>query len=90
MHRCRICFETTSENDVYCKCKGSIKYIHKSCLENWIYSRSNSHMWTCEICKQEYNNYNNYNNYYYPIVLFLFLWFIFWFIMWIDFFIYRC
>ena len=27
---CRICFDITSES--YCNCKGSIKYIHKSCL----------------------------------------------------------
>lgn len=65
---CRICFDITSES--YCNCKGSIKYIHKSCLENWIYSRNNSNMWNCEICKSEYNTNNN-NHYIISFLLFL-------------------
>ncbi|EDO15207.1 hypothetical protein Kpol_401p14 [Vanderwaltozyma polyspora DSM 70294] len=40
---CRICRgEATDENPLFhpCKCKGSIKYIHESCLMEWIESKN--------------------------------------------------
>lgn len=40
---CRICRgEATEENPLFhpCKCKGSIKYIHESCLMEWISSKN--------------------------------------------------
>ena len=70
MKKCRICFGTISSNDIYCKCNGTIKYIHKSCLEKLIYSRSNSNIQNCDICGYEFNNHNNNNN---NIIVFLFL-----------------
>ena len=36
---CRICFESESHNNELitpCKCKGTSKYIHRSCLNKWI------------------------------------------------------
>lgn len=55
---CRICRgEATDDQPLYhpCKCKGSIKYIHESCLLEWIASKnidinkSNSTI-KCDIC----------------------------------------
>ncbi|CCE62298.1 hypothetical protein TPHA_0C01420 [Tetrapisispora phaffii CBS 4417] len=40
---CRICKDEGSfENPLFhpCKCKGSIKYIHESCLKEWVASKS--------------------------------------------------
>ena len=41
---CRICFETEiDENDPLlnpCKCDGTSKYVHKSCLNAWRFSAS--------------------------------------------------
>ena len=67
MAECRICFNSLKENLVSpCKCKGSIKHIHVSCLKQWlkekyptelasilkspVKSKSKIH---CELCKSE-------------------------------------
>ena len=35
---CRICYDSDSKEDLYCpcKCSGSIKWVHNSCLNKWI------------------------------------------------------
>ena len=50
---CRICHEGDCEEPLLtvCKCLGSIKHVHHSCLLNWI-SRSGD--LTCELCKYDY------------------------------------
>lgn len=34
---CRICFESENEEKLIqpCKCKGTIGYVHRTCLNNW-------------------------------------------------------
>eukprot|EP00959_Pyramimonas_sp_CCMP1952_P294331 6156499-Pyramimonas_sp.AAC.1 len=48
---CRICrCESTPDSPLFypCACKGSIKYVHQDCLEQWLkHSRSTQ----CEVCK---------------------------------------
>eukprot|EP00994_Dinema_validum_P006520 NODE_488_length_1638_cov_110.237256_g348_i0.p1 GENE.NODE_488_length_1638_cov_110.237256_g348_i0~~NODE_488_length_1638_cov_110.237256_g348_i0.p1 ORF type:complete len:539 (-),score=101.92 NODE_488_length_1638_cov_110.237256_g348_i0:22-1575(-) len=51
---CRVCREgeTVSEHLYHpCKCNGSIKWVHETCLLSWI-SRSNS--MNCELCHEEF------------------------------------
>lgn len=53
---CRICRgEATEEAPLFypCKCRGSIKYIHQDCLEEWI-KHSNKKDVACDICHQKY------------------------------------
>ena len=83
---CKICYGTsnTLEDPLFnpCKCSGSMKYIHFSCLKHWInskiesmndvnamkYSYSFSHEnLNCEICSEKYPEYIKYNNKYYNI-----------------------
>ena len=83
---CKICYSTFNslEDPLInpCKCSGSMKYIHLSCLKHWIkskiesmndsnamkYSYSYSHeQLFCEICSEKYPEYIKYNNKYYNI-----------------------
>lgn len=51
---CRIC-QTNTANEVLispCHCKGSMAYVHLSCLERWLNQSSRSY---CELCKYQYN-----------------------------------
>lgn len=60
---CRICRgEATEDNPLYhpCKCKGSIKYTHESCLMEWISSKNldiskPGTTATCDICHYPIN-----------------------------------
>ncbi|XP_077316264.1 putative E3 ubiquitin-protein ligase MARCHF10 isoform X5 [Lithobates pipiens] len=58
---CRICFtgDKTLENQLVapCRCKGSLKYVHKECMKKWLLSKIKSGaalsaVKTCEMCKQ--------------------------------------
>ena len=55
---CRICYEPEKENDpllMPCRCEGSMKYIHKSCLKKCIVSSKKPiDESECEICKTKY------------------------------------
>lgn len=56
---CRICFENeTIDNELIrpCKCKGSHKYIHRSCLMTWIHvNRYNPEKRDyCDICNYKF------------------------------------
>lgn len=47
---CRFCNEeSTSERPLFfpCKCKGSMKFIHQECLQDWIKHSGNS---SCTVC----------------------------------------
>ena len=51
VNTCRICRgEATKEEELFypCKCSGSIKFVHQSCLMVWL---SHSHKKHCELCK---------------------------------------
>ena len=57
--RCKICFESSNEEQGElvspCACDGSIKYVHKSCLNNWRFNGINDESkLKCEICKKPY------------------------------------
>ncbi|EFC37539.1 predicted protein [Naegleria gruberi] len=52
---CRICKQPAADDDPLfhpCKCSGSIKYIHESCLNEWM-KHSNKGKY-CEICKHQF------------------------------------
>lgn len=40
---CKVCMETITSNENFlfspCKCTGSCKYIHLTCLQNWMISK---------------------------------------------------
>ncbi|KAJ9068248.1 hypothetical protein DSO57_1030542 [Entomophthora muscae] len=52
---CRVCrCEATEEEPLFypCKCSGSIRYVHQSCLSQWLsHSRKNY----CELCKHPFS-----------------------------------
>ena len=72
---CRICLENDEINNLIspCLCDGYMKYVHSSCLDQWIISQMNDNISedsivTCEICKHRYNiQINNIKN---PFILF--------------------
>lgn len=53
---CRICMsqivDTSQDASTPCICQGSIKYVHTSCLEEWI---KQSGAIECEICHEMYS-----------------------------------
>ncbi|CAG9327579.1 unnamed protein product [Blepharisma stoltei] len=55
--RCRICLDASNWEDMIspCLCKGSVKYVHKQCLEQWIrYSQKTPGSKNiCELCHTE-------------------------------------
>ena len=49
---CRICYDNTDEELIEpCKCSGSMRYVHRSCLDKWIYHKKDN---ICPVCKSEY------------------------------------
>jgi hypothetical protein len=59
---CRICLEDDEINNLIspCLCDGYMKYVHSSCLDQWIFSQMNDNfsedsIITCEICQTRYN-----------------------------------
>ena len=46
---CRICLDNVDEGDLIapCKCSGSTKYAHESCLLKWFFKSSKK---SCEVC----------------------------------------
>ena len=55
---CKFCYEKEKKNDpliIPCKCEGTIKYVHQSCLKKWlIKSKIRPELSRCEICKDKY------------------------------------
>lgn len=51
MEICRICFEG-GKLIAPCDCKGSLKFIHEKCLEQW---KNKSQKIHCEICHRMYS-----------------------------------
>jgi hypothetical protein len=52
---CRCCQESDDAQNMIspCDCSGSIKYIHRICLKQWIETTGNFQ--TCNVCRTEYN-----------------------------------
>ena len=50
---CRICLDTTQPSTFIspCSCRGTLKYVHPSCLQKW---QSSTHRISCEICQSKY------------------------------------
>jgi E3 ubiquitin-protein ligase DOA10 len=67
-HICRICLSEEEPDNCLispCSCTGSMKYIHETCLKEWLEGKKhmketewvNSYIWKnleCEICKTSY------------------------------------
>ncbi len=54
---CRICQVDDERSNLIapCKCKGSVKFVHPSCLDQWRLSSNNpKNYFYCEICKEKY------------------------------------
>lgn len=49
---CRICYGSSDDEPLItpCKCSGTMKYIHQTCLMTWLRSGSKQ----CEVCKESY------------------------------------
>jgi hypothetical protein len=49
---CRICFIQTEKPLFHpCKCNGTMKFVHETCLMNWINVKKSN---TCDICHHEF------------------------------------
>ena len=54
---CRICIESESESKMItpCRCTGSVKFVHESCLKSWIISQGgNLFQKKCELCNTDF------------------------------------
>lgn len=51
---CKICYEYDKPEKLLspCNCKGTIKFVHKSCVKDWIKFSGKS---VCSECNAEYN-----------------------------------
>ena len=54
-HQCRICFQDDLPENMIrpCNCIGSVKYIHRDCLDEWR-ATSENHFKKCELCNFVY------------------------------------
>ena len=56
---CRICFGSVEEQLVKsddgvispCKCKGSMKWVHRECLSQWMQAAGGVHKKQCSVCR---------------------------------------
>ncbi|KAG7210542.1 hypothetical protein KM043_012062 [Ampulex compressa] len=51
---CRICHTNTSKEPLVspCRCKGTLAYVHLSCLERWLNQSCHTY---CELCRYHFN-----------------------------------
>eukprot|EP00823_Brevimastigomonas_motovehiculus_P009205 TRINITY_DN886_c0_g1_i1.p1 TRINITY_DN886_c0_g1~~TRINITY_DN886_c0_g1_i1.p1 ORF type:complete len:322 (-),score=42.39 TRINITY_DN886_c0_g1_i1:258-1223(-) len=55
--QCRICLDMANEQDMIapCNCRGSAKYVHRSCLDSWRATDPTGEAFTtCSVCKYTY------------------------------------
>ena len=52
---CRICHSSEDNKDLFspCHCRGSMAYVHRSCLKSWIASSGRQ---KCEVCGHQWNS----------------------------------
>uniref|UniRef100_A0A1Y1LE52 Uncharacterized protein n=1 Tax=Photinus pyralis TaxID=7054 RepID=A0A1Y1LE52_PHOPY len=50
---CRICYDGDKTEPIItpCKCKGSVAFVHRTCLEKWL---AESNLTSCEVCHYVY------------------------------------
>eukprot|EP01095_Lingulamoeba_sp_RSL-Kostka_P000298 TRINITY_DN1045_c2_g1_i1.p1 TRINITY_DN1045_c2_g1~~TRINITY_DN1045_c2_g1_i1.p1 ORF type:complete len:351 (+),score=39.08 TRINITY_DN1045_c2_g1_i1:65-1117(+) len=68
---CRICFDDEVDDELLnpCNCKGSMKYIHRNCLDKWrIISAKNDSIYKCDVCHSKFQFKDSYLNKY-PMLL---------------------
>lgn len=54
--QCRICLESDGRDFIApCKCKGSQKYVHRECLDNWRSIKEGFAFCHCTTCKTPYH-----------------------------------
>ncbi|KAG0559777.1 hypothetical protein KC19_10G128400 [Ceratodon purpureus] len=54
--QCRICLELDGEDFIApCKCRGSQKYVHRECLDNWRSIKEGFAFCHCTTCKTPYH-----------------------------------
>ncbi|XP_061689746.1 E3 ubiquitin-protein ligase MARCHF9-like isoform X2 [Syngnathoides biaculeatus] len=51
--QCRICFQGSDKGELLspCRCDGSVRFSHQSCLIRWI---GETGSWRCELCRFKY------------------------------------
>ena len=61
---CRICQETSSRGLLIapCSCKGSIKWVHRECLDKWRQTSGADRLLKCTICGTFYKFHENESN----------------------------
>jgi hypothetical protein len=66
--QCRICFEEDGDLITPCYCKGTMKFVHRNCLNKWRAVAPNSTF--CENCKYNYKLLNpKFHNFHYLFIL---------------------
>ncbi len=77
-YECRFCLEESPVKKLIspCQCDGSVKYVHKQCLEKWRQQNTdNQYYHKCNLCGGEYTfspNIYDYLNYYSCFYLFIY------------------
>lgn len=53
---CWICYDSGGDLVAPCKCTGSIRYVHRECIETWLQQSHTTHCPNCleEIAVEEY------------------------------------
>lgn len=51
---CRICHETDRPLIRPCLCKGSLKFVHRTCIQKWLQHREPGAPIKCEICQAKF------------------------------------
>jgi len=53
---CRICLDSENGNTMIspCQCRGTQKYVHRMCLDDWRLSNPDRAFYQCDICRYEY------------------------------------
>ena len=55
--QCRICLDEENTGDLIspCECKGTMRYVHRTCLNKWRVSAINTDsQYFCDQCQFEY------------------------------------
>lgn len=61
-YTCRICLDMDNQEDIIvpCRCNGTMKYVHRACLQEWrIQDTDSPNFRRCNQCLYEYQTYDN-------------------------------
>ena len=58
---CRICYEESEIDNLIspCRCRGSLKWVHPKCLNEWV---KVSKKWKCQHCLVNYQTQKSYSS----------------------------